>query len=184
MIERTLHRDFYFSEAIFLREKDRIFCREWFCAGREDDVREPGDYLVLDIAGESVLVVRTHEGRLAAHYNVCRHRGSQLVLEGSKGSFAGAIRWADHVTAYTLWPRGPGRTTVACDFLFHPSEVARPEFDPSDAVNFWDLVNQQDWRICENVQRGMRSRVFQFGYYAPIENASLDIRRYIEERLG
>jgi len=90
---------------------------------------------------------------------------------------------ADHVTAYTVWPRSPGRTTVVCDFLFHPSEMARPEFDSSDAVNFWDLINRQDWAICENVQRGMQSRMFQQGYYAPMENASLDIRRYVQEKL-
>jgi len=34
------------------------------------------------------------------------------------------------------------------------------------------------------VQRGMTSRVFQYGYYAPMESWSLDIRRYIAERLG
>jgi phenylpropionate dioxygenase-like ring-hydroxylating dioxygenase large terminal subunit len=32
-MERTLGREFYFSEEIFGREKERIFCREWFCAG-------------------------------------------------------------------------------------------------------------------------------------------------------
>jgi glycine betaine catabolism A len=51
-------------------------------------------------------------------------------------------------------------------------------------LKFWDLVNRQDWAICENVQLGMRSRVFQHGYYAPMENASLDIRRYIKEKLA
>ena len=62
--------------------------------------------------------------------------------------------------------------------------MAKPGFDPSDAVDFWDLVNRQDWAICESVQRGMTSRVFQTGYYAPMESWSLDIRRYIGERLG
>jgi Rieske 2Fe-2S family protein len=45
-------------------------------------------------------------------------------------------------------------------------------------------VNRQDWTICESVQRGMSSRVFRTGYYAPMESSSLDIRRYIVERLG
>jgi Rieske 2Fe-2S family protein len=34
------------------------------------------------------------------------------------------------------------------------------------------------------VQAGMRARVFEHGYYAPMESWSLDIRRYIRERLG
>jgi Rieske 2Fe-2S family protein len=62
--------------------------------------------------------------------------------------------------------------------------MAKPDFDPSDAVEFWDLVNKQDWAICESVQRGMKSRAFTHGYYAPMEDASLDIRRYIAARLG
>jgi Rieske 2Fe-2S family protein len=73
---------------------------------------------------------------------------------------------------------------VVCDFLFHPLEIARPSFDPSDAVEFWDLVNRQDWVVCEAVQQGMRSRMFTSGYYAPMEDASLDIRRYLDERLN
>jgi Rieske 2Fe-2S family protein len=91
---------------------------------------------------------------------------------------------ADHVAAYSLWPRGPEKTEVACDFLFHPEAMASPDFDHTDATEFWDIVNRQDWRICESVQAGMRSRAFRFGYYAPMEDASLDIRRYIASRLG
>jgi Rieske 2Fe-2S family protein len=107
-----------------------------------------------------------------------RHKG-ELIYPNLMISLS-----ADHVTAYTVWPRDPQHTTIICDFLFHPSELERPDFDPADAVTFWDRVNRQDWSICENVQRGMRSRVFQQGYYAPMENASLDIRRYVEDKLG
>jgi Rieske 2Fe-2S family protein len=371
-MERTLSREHYLSPELFAREKERIFVREWFCAGREEDLPATGSYLVVDVAGESVLVVRTRDGSLRAHYNVCRHRGCQLVLTGVDatgcapelaGSFGSGIKcpyhawtyaldgslrtapyldegagiqkgelslhpvgidtwggffflnltprdaadrghtlsaqigeaaarlanypladlrrarritydvaanwkvmlenynecyhcagvhpelcklvpsfkvrggsqldwergiehaegaWtftatgtsardpfpglsddervrhkgeliypnfmislsADHVAAFTLWPRDAEHTAIDCDFLFHPSEIAKDDFDPSDAVDFWDLVNRQDWTICEGVQRGMRSRMFERGYYAPMESGSLDIRRYVGERLG
>ena len=91
---------------------------------------------------------------------------------------------ADHAAAYTLVPLGPDRTTVICDFLFDPGEIARPSFDPSDAVEFWDVVNRQDWRICESVQRGMHSRAFTQGYFAPMEDQSLDIRRWYDARMS
>ena len=91
---------------------------------------------------------------------------------------------ADHAAAYTLVPRGPGATTVVCDFLFHPDEIARPSFDPSDAVSFWDVVNRQDWSICESVQRGMGSRAFTGGWFAPMEDQSLDIRRWYDARMS
>ncbi|HVW70185.1 MAG TPA: SRPBCC family protein, partial [Steroidobacteraceae bacterium] len=63
-------------------------------------------------------------------------------------------------------------------------EMAKPDFDPSDTVDFWDVVNRQDWVICESVQEGISTRVHERGYYAPMEDFSLDIRRYVLERLG
>lgn len=107
-----------------------------------------------------------------------RHKG-ELIYPNFMLSLA-----ADHAAAFALWPEGPDRTTVVCDFLFHPDEIAKPGFDPEDAVGFWDLVNKQDWAICESVQAGMRSRAFRYGYYAPMEDASLDIRRYVAAHLG
>jgi Rieske 2Fe-2S family protein len=362
-LERTLPREAYLAPEYFAREKERIFCREWVCVGRAEELPAPGDYVVKDVAGESILIVRTRDGGLRAHYNVCRHRGSQLVPDCGTGRFAGGIRcpyhswtytlegelrtapfleesdglarselslhrvgvdtwggfvfvqltpdeaeargrtlaaqlgavperlrryplaelrvarrivyevqanwkvmlenynecyhcgpvhpelcrlvpafkqrggseldwergiphregaWtftasgttnrlpfegldedertrhkgelvypnfllslsAEHVAAFLVFPHGPDRTTIVNEFLFHPSEMAKADFDPADAVEFWDLVNRQDWAICESVQRGMSSRVFRSGYYAPMESASLDIRRYIADRLG
>ena len=106
-----------------------------------------------------------------------RHFG-ELVLPNLMLSLS-----ADHVAAFTLWPRSAGQTTVLCDFLFHPAELARPDFDPSDAAGFWDLVNRQDWSICEQVQDGMGSRRFSVGYLAPMEQPSADIGRYVAARL-
>ena len=54
-----------------------------------------------------------------------------------------------------------------------------PGFDPSDAAELWDLVNRQDWAICESVQRGMSSRAYTHGWFAPMEDDSLDIRRWL-----
>ena len=106
-----------------------------------------------------------------------RHFG-ELVLPNLMLSLS-----ADHVAAFTLWPRSAGQTTVLCDFLFHPAELARPDFDPSDAAGFWDLVNRQDWSICEQVQDGMGSRRFSVGYLAPMEQPSADIGQYVAARL-
>ena len=84
----------------------------------------------------------------------------------------------DHVAAFILQPLATDRTMIECQLLFHPDEAAKLEFEPSDAVDFWHMVNLQDWAICERVQRGMSSRSFQHGWYAPMEDPSLDIRRW------
>jgi Rieske 2Fe-2S family protein len=91
---------------------------------------------------------------------------------------------ADHVAAFTLWPLEAGSTRVECDLLFDADEVAGPGFDPDDAGELWDLVNRQDWAVCESVQRGMSSRAYTQGWFAPMEDWSLDIRRWLLPRLG
>jgi phenylpropionate dioxygenase-like ring-hydroxylating dioxygenase large terminal subunit len=52
-MEQTLHRDYYFSPDIFQQEQEHIFWREWFCAGRQEELAEPGDYVVVEIAGKA-----------------------------------------------------------------------------------------------------------------------------------
>jgi phenylpropionate dioxygenase-like ring-hydroxylating dioxygenase large terminal subunit len=372
-LERSLPSLYYTAPEIFKKERDLILAQDWFCAGREEELPSPGNHIVVEVAGESILVVRTMKGELRAHYNVCRHRGARLCrppqdsrwninpaegvtsanvircsyhqwtynLEGEllgapflnategfcRGDFSlypvGVDTWGgffflnldpraasdkkhtvgsqlgsavervaryplaelqtghrisydvaanwkilmenynecyhcagvhpelceivpdfkrtggsnlnwengiphregaytfsktgmtirapfpglseeekvrhkgelcfpnlmislacDHVAAFLLWPLAPNRTRVDCRFLFHPLETAKPAFNPMDAVEFWDLVNRQDWSICEQVQAGVSSRVHKFGYYAPMEDTSLDIRNYIRERLG
>jgi len=83
-----------------------------------------------------------------------------------------------------LMPTGPERTEITFSLLFEAEEIARDTFDPSDAVEFWDLINRQDWEICERVQRGMNSRAYNGGFYAPMEDYSLDIRTYFMKKIG
>lgn len=90
---------------------------------------------------------------------------------------------ADHVAAFVLEPRAVDRTRVTCLLLFAREELAKDSFDPSDAADLWDLVNGQDWAICEAVQRGMSSRAYTHGWFAPMEDDSLDIRRWLLPKL-
>lgn len=357
-LEATLPGEHYLGPQHFARERDAIFHREWFCAGRVEGLQSKGEYRLVNVLGESILLVCDAEGALHGFNNVCRHRGSQLVIfpgtDEQCGVFEAGIRcpyhswnyrlngelhstphldidktcmglhrvgvdtWGgyifvrvlpgeqtlpemlgeipdrihrypmhellvghridysvqsnwkvilenynecyhcagvhpelcnivpafrvgggshldwergipqkqgtntftlsgttrrspfpglnddekqrhkgeliypnlmlslsmDHAASFTLWPRSASRTDIICEFLFHPDEMQKPSFDPQDAVDFWDLVNRQDWAICESVQRGMQSRVFQSGYYGPMEDLSLDIRNYVRSRIG
>ena len=370
-LQRTLPTPWYRSPDIFQIEKERIFCREWLTVCREEELPGPGDSRVLDVLGESILLVRNREGRIRAFYNVCRHRGARLCraadekvapgrVQLSGGITAGRLivcpyhqwsydlngalvaaphlgagtgfdkqeyrlypvgvetwggfvfvhltpaeakplpsqlagiperlaryplatlaigatigyqveanwkiicenynecyhcggvhpelcavvpsfrdagganlDWArgiphregaytftasgttvrrafpgltddervrhkgelaypnmflsvacDHVAAFILRPRAPERTDITCHFMFERHEMEKPSFDPSDAVDFWDLVNRQDWTVCEAVQEGIRARVHGHGYFAPMEDWNLDIRRYVTDRIG
>jgi Rieske 2Fe-2S family protein len=63
----------------------------------------------------------------------------------------------DYVMTHRLVPLAPDRTRIECGWAFAPEAVARPGFDPGYAVEFWDIINLQDWAACESVQRGLSS---------------------------
>ena len=327
MSTRTLPAACYLSDDVWAEERERIWFDQWVAVGRTDDVVDVGDRVVVDLAGESVIVVRAADG-LHAFYNVCQHRGTELVDRDGPpcGSFAAVIRcpyhgwtyaldgslraspfferpdgpdakpirlselavaewggfmfvrdtpgedlaaqlgavvdrvsrypldilrrgltyrydvaanwkviaenynecyhcgpvhpelcalvpafrrggvglqWTDgiphregawtftmsgtstrqpfaglddaertrhkgeliypnlllslsaeHVAAIRLTPHGPAQTTIDCDLLFHPDELASSSFDPSDAGDLWDLVNRQDWAMCRTRPAG------------------------------
>jgi phenylpropionate dioxygenase-like ring-hydroxylating dioxygenase large terminal subunit len=89
----------------------------------------------------------------------------------------------DYVLTRTLWPLGPGRTRFLSEWLFDPATMERDDFDPRDAYEFADLVALQDWRICEEVQRGVASGGYGGGVYTPGESAARDVTRWVRQRI-
>ena len=63
----------------------------------------------------------------------------------------------DYVMTHRLTPLAADSTRIECTWSFAPEAVEQPGFDPSYAVNFWDITNQQDWNACSSVQRGLSS---------------------------
>lgn len=342
--QRTLPQQYYTAPEIYAEEQERIFARRWLCLGRAAGLADPGDYVLRDAAGESILVVRGQDGAVRAFYNVCRHRGTRLCEE-TRGRLSETIQCPYHAWTYTLdgaligaphmsevagfdkrdfplnpvalatwegflfanlapepepferafaplagrfsrfnlaelrsarrieydvkanwkllfqnyseclhcpvihpglakltpytsgendlfegpylggymvltkeggsltmsgracgvpvgplepedrnrvyfysifpnmllslhpdyvmfhalWPDGPGRTRLTCEWLFHSASFAEHGFDPDDAVRFWDETNRQDWHICELAQAGIASRAYRPGPYSPRE---------------
>ena len=67
----------------------------------------------------------------------------------------------------------------------HPSHGRHPVregFDPSDAIDFWDKVNRQDWHVCELTQMGVRSRGYTAGRYTTHEYDVHAFDRMVAER--
>lgn len=77
---------------------------------------------------------------------------------------------ADYVMSYRIEPRGPARTRVVSEYLFHPDTIAREDFDPTDAVELWDLISRQDWAVCERAQLGMASLAYRDGGVYPFND--------------
>lgn len=89
----------YTDDVVAATEVDTLFRSGWIGVGRADRVAEPGDFVALDIAGQSIILLRDREGTLRAYANTCRHRGARL-LDG-EGNCRG-IRCPFHSWAYRL----------------------------------------------------------------------------------
>ena len=141
------------------------------------------------------------EGPFLGGYSELRRAGSSLTTSGATARApVGTVDGADleRVYYYTIFPSmllslhpdyvmvheveplAVDRTRVVCRWLFEPAAIEATGFDPSDAVDFWDLTNRQDWRVNELTQLGVSSRAYTPGMYANAEGllAAFD-RHYI-----
>jgi glycine betaine catabolism A len=84
----------------------------------------------------------------------------------------------DYVMVHQLWPQSPERTLISCDWYFHPEAFAQSDFHPDDAIEFWDMVNKQDWHVCELSQQGIASRAYEPGPYSARESIPAAWDRY------
>ena len=83
--DHSLAQPFYSDPDLFKRDLDRIFMRHWLCVGHDSSAARVGDYFLVGLANESVIVVRGEDRTLRAFANVCRHRGSR-VCAGPSGN--------------------------------------------------------------------------------------------------
>ncbi len=97
----TLPGEFYHSSEILSAELDRIFARTWIAVGREEDISEPGSYFTREIGRESIVLLRDDGGEPRAFFNVCRHRGANL-LESCDGARLTKIQCPYHAWTYGL----------------------------------------------------------------------------------
>lgn len=75
----TLPARFYHDPDIWAHEKHAVFARSWYYAGHVSQVADPGCFLTVNIHEQNIFVARTRDGDLKAFYNVCPHRGHELV---------------------------------------------------------------------------------------------------------
>src|SRR5262245_50850212 len=118
----TLPARYYTDPAIFAKELDVFYRRMWVGVGRLEEIPKRGAYMVREIAGDSIVIVRASDGdEVRALANVCRHRGTRLCGEAS-GQLAGTIQCPYHAWTYDY----DGRLVGA------PHMDGSPGFDKSE----------------------------------------------------
>jgi Rieske 2Fe-2S family protein len=98
---KTLAREYYTSLETFAAETERIFTRQWFCAGHISRIPNAGDYFLVEAFGESIIILRDQNDEIRAFYNVCRHRGTHMCEE-TEGRFGKSIQCPYHAWTYSL----------------------------------------------------------------------------------
>jgi Rieske 2Fe-2S family protein len=123
----TLPSRFYTSRDIFEEELERIFYSKWIYVACEADVPNPGDYVALKLGTRSFFLQRTEDGELKGFYNVCRHRGHELV-PGEKGNCRRLIcpyhNWTYNLDGKLMVARGMNSDFATEDFGLNQIEVA------------------------------------------------------------
>jgi len=90
-MQETLHKDYYTKEKWFNKEVSNIFHNDWICIGREEEFEEPGEYKLINIMGQHIIIIRGNDNELRGFYNFCKHRGCEL-FDSSKGELSGKIK--------------------------------------------------------------------------------------------
>ncbi|MGB5708424.1 MAG: aromatic ring-hydroxylating dioxygenase subunit alpha [Arenicellales bacterium] len=80
----TMPARFYTDSSIYDAEKEAIFYRSWWYAGHASQLASPGQYITTKIHEQNLFVVRNREQELQAFYNVCQHRGHELLSGSGK----------------------------------------------------------------------------------------------------
>ena len=73
----------YYDPDRWRLEMERVFKRTPLALGFTCELPEPGNYKALEVAGVPVLLSRGADGQMRSFVNMCSHRGSIVVPEGT-----------------------------------------------------------------------------------------------------
>ncbi|MBM3345420.1 MAG: aromatic ring-hydroxylating dioxygenase subunit alpha [Betaproteobacteria bacterium] len=119
-VQPALPAAWYRDPVHYARELQVFWYGMWIVVAREEESAAAGDYRVIGIGTQSVLVVRGEDGSLRAFHNTCRHRGSILATVAQGGLAGRRIVCPYHGWTYDL----EGRLAAT------PRRMPTPDFDP------------------------------------------------------
>jgi len=97
---KSLPQKYFISQEVFAREQAEIFSKQWLLVGHQSQIPDAGDYIVQQVIGESLIVIRDKSEEIRGFFNVCRHRGTRLKEDAC--GHASAIQCPYHAWTYGL----------------------------------------------------------------------------------
>src|SRR2546423_628433 len=120
-LEPGLPAAWYRDPAHYQRELDAVWYSEWIAVAREEEISSPGDWRLVRIGSQSIVLLRNESLEVKAFHNTCRHRGSILCTEEQ-----GRFERKKIVCPYHSWTYDLGGNLVAT-----PRRMETPDFDMS-----------------------------------------------------
>ena len=118
-LEAGLPATWYYDPAHHARELETFWYAKWIAVAREEELAAPGDWRLVRVGTQSLVILRDEQGEVRAFHNTCRHRGSVLCSEES-GNFARRRI----VCPYHSWTYDLAGQLVAT-----PRRMETPDFD-------------------------------------------------------
>ena len=134
---RAMPKSVYTTEAFLNYELENIFKKDWFCAGRSGSLKNVGDYLTLELAGQPIMVLRDNDNKIRAQSNVCRHRMSTL-LEGSGNTRSIVCQY--HAWTYGLNGALRGAPAMTLNDNFNKKDYCLPEIKCEEWLG-WIMIS-------------------------------------------
>jgi Rieske 2Fe-2S family protein len=79
----ALPQRLYLDETQYRRDVAWLREKLWLFVDHESGIPRTGDFFLYEFDKTNIIIIRDREGRVRAHYNVCRHRGSRICTESS-----------------------------------------------------------------------------------------------------
>jgi Rieske 2Fe-2S family protein len=118
----TLPSHWYVDASHHRRELEAVWYREWICVARQEDIPGPGDYVLVKLGSQQLILTRDRGGAVRAFHNTCRHRGSVLCRDD-----AGRFRNGRIVCPYHAWTY-----SLDGDLIATPKRLDSDDFDLAD----------------------------------------------------
>lgn len=91
----------YFETDFAKLEAATVFSRSWLFVAHADQLRKPGDYVLLDQLDRPIMLIRGGDKNVRAFYNTCRHRGAAILGE-PHGNVGRRLTCPFHAWTYSL----------------------------------------------------------------------------------
>ena len=121
-LEPGLPATWYYDSAHYQRELDAFWYAKWLAVAREEELPNPGDFRLVHIATQSLILLRDPDHKIRAFHNTCRHRGSILCTKDTGHFDRNRIVCPYHSWVYDL----------AGQLIGTPNRMETPDFQSED----------------------------------------------------